>query len=55
LRYRFAPLAALESKGPAVAAYLAKLFRRHGAPLFLSVCVRWATPYDGKSGSDMVT
>ncbi len=34
-RYRFAPLAALESKGPAVAAHLSKLFRRHGAPLFL--------------------
>jgi len=34
-RYRFAPLAALESKGTAVAAHLEKLFRRHGAPLFL--------------------
>lgn len=34
-RYRFAPLAALESKGPAVAAHLEKLFHRHGAPLFL--------------------
>ena len=34
-RYRFAPLAALESTGPAVAAHLDKLFRRHGPPLFL--------------------
>jgi transposase InsO family protein len=34
-RYRFAPLLALESKGPAVAEHLDKLFRRHGAPLFL--------------------
>jgi len=34
-RYRFAPLAALESKGTAVAAHLKKLFRRHGPPLFL--------------------
>lgn len=34
-RYRFAPLAALESKGTAVAAHLEKLFRRHGPPLFL--------------------
>jgi transposase InsO family protein len=34
-RYRFTPLAALESKGAAVAAHLEKLFRRHGAPLFL--------------------
>ena len=34
-RYRFAPLVALESKGAAVAAHLGKLFRRHGAPLFL--------------------
>jgi transposase InsO family protein len=34
-RYRFAPLVALESKGQAVAAHLVRLFRRHGAPLFL--------------------
>jgi len=34
-RYKFAPLVALESKGPAVADHLEKLFRRHGAPLFL--------------------
>ena len=34
-RYRFAPLVAVESKGPAVARHLAALFRRHGAPLFL--------------------
>jgi len=34
-RYRFAPLVALESKGPAVAEHLEKLFRRHGPPLFL--------------------
>jgi len=34
-RFRFAPLAALESKGPAVAAHLKKLFRRHRPPLFL--------------------
>jgi transposase InsO family protein len=34
-RYRFEPLVALESKGPAVADHLAKLFRRHGPPLFL--------------------
>ena len=34
-RYKFAPLVALESKGPAVAEHLEKLFRRHGAPLFL--------------------
>lgn len=34
-RYRFAPLVALESKGPAVAEHLQKLFRRHGPPLFL--------------------
>ncbi len=34
-RYRFAPLVALESKGEAVARHLAKLFRRHGPPLFL--------------------
>lgn len=31
-RYRFAPLAALESNGTAVAAHLEKLFRRHGPP-----------------------
>lgn len=34
-RYRFAPLVALDSKGAAVAAHLEKLFRKHGAPLFL--------------------
>jgi transposase InsO family protein len=34
-RYRFAPLLALESKGPAVAEHLEKLFRRHGPPRFL--------------------
>ena len=34
-RFRFAPLVALESKGAAVAGHLEKLFRRHGAPLFL--------------------
>lgn len=34
-KYRFAPLTALESKGADVAEHLAKLFRRHGAPLFL--------------------
>jgi transposase InsO family protein len=34
-RYKFAPLVALESRGPAVADHLEKLFRRHGAPLFL--------------------
>jgi len=34
-RLRFDPLLALESKGPAVASHLEKLFRRHGAPLFL--------------------
>jgi hypothetical protein len=34
-RYRLAPLAALESNGVAVAGHLEKLFRRHGAPLFL--------------------
>jgi transposase InsO family protein len=34
-RYRFTPLVALESKGSAVAEHLAKLFRRHGPPLFL--------------------
>jgi hypothetical protein len=34
-RYRFAPLIALESKGVSVASHLAKLFRRHGPPLFL--------------------
>ena len=34
-RYRFEPLVALESRGPAVAEHLAKLFRRHGPPLFL--------------------
>jgi transposase InsO family protein len=34
-RYRFAPLVALESRGAAVADHLGKLFRRHGAPLFL--------------------
>jgi transposase InsO family protein len=34
-RYRFAPLVALESRGAAVAEHLGRLFRRHGAPLFL--------------------
>jgi transposase InsO family protein len=34
-RFKFAPMVALESKGPAVADHLEKLFRRHGAPLFL--------------------
>lgn len=34
-RYRFAPLVATESRGPAVAAHLEKLFQQHGAPLFL--------------------
>lgn len=34
-RYRFPALVATESKGPAVAAHLEKLFQQHGAPLFL--------------------
>jgi transposase InsO family protein len=34
-RYRFEPLVATESKGEAVALHLEKLFRKHGAPLFL--------------------
>jgi len=34
-RFKFAPMVALESKGPAVAEHLEKLFRRHGPPLFL--------------------
>jgi transposase InsO family protein len=34
-RYRFAPLVALESKGTQVAVHLDRLFRAHGAPLFL--------------------
>ena len=33
--FRFAPLAAIESRGPAIARHLAGLFRRHGPPLFL--------------------
>jgi hypothetical protein len=34
-RFRFEPLTALESRGPAIARHLAALFRTHGAPLFL--------------------
>jgi len=34
-KYRFDPLVDVESKGEAVAAHLERLFRKHGAPLFL--------------------
>jgi transposase InsO family protein len=34
-RYGFEPLSSIESKGEMIAAYLEKLFHRHGPPLFI--------------------